>query len=229
VFRDSRGVVHTVSSPDPLEDLPDEAASALASALLVPTHGDLGGALERCEAVRMLLDRWQDAFFAALPIEIDLEEESEWATRAGVSLEEIEAEWEDEDDSWDEEDDAEEEETPGQLGIDEIDLSELTPLEDEPLGLLHLEPVEEVQVLGEPLVAELERSLLLLPLRVRLEALVAAGALVDSWAELYADHEKCLGHLVLRHGAAPEIHLHEVLADEHARLHAARPQHGHPG
>ncbi len=227
MFRDSRGVVHTVSSPDPLEDLPEEAAGALGSALLVPTSGDLGGALERCEAVRMLLDRWQDAFFAALPLEIDLAEESKWATLAGVSLEEIESEWEDEDDTWDEDD--EDEESPGQLGLDEIDLSELSPLDDEPLDLLHLDPVEEVQVLGEQLVAELERSLLLLPLRVRLEALVAAGALVDEWAELYGDHEKCLGHLVLRHGAAPEIHLHEVLADEHARLHASRPQHGEAG
>lgn len=227
MFRDSRGVVHTVSSPDPLEDLPEEAASALAAALLVPTRGDLGSALERCEAVRMLLDRWQDAFFAALPGEVDLAEESEWATRAGVSLEEIEAEWEDEDDAWDADED-DDDESPGQIGIDEIDLSELSPLDDEPLGLLNLDPVEEVQVLGEPLVAELERSLLLLPLRVRLEALVAAGALVDEWAELYGDHEKCLGHLVLRHGAAPEIHLHEVLADEHARLHALRPQHGTP-
>lgn len=222
MFRDSRGVVHTVTSPDPLEDLPPEAASALASALLVTTHGDLGGALERCEAARTLLDRWQDAFFAALPAEIDLAEESEWATRAGVSLEEIEAEWEDEDDDQDWEDG---EESPGQLGLDEIDLSELSPLEDEPLDLLRLEPVEEVQVLGEATVAELERSLMLLPLRVRLEALVAAGALVDEWAELYGDHEKCLGHLVLRHGAAPEIHLHEVLADEHARLHAGGAGH----
>ena len=34
MFRDSRGVVHTVSSPDPLEDLPPEGASALAAALL---------------------------------------------------------------------------------------------------------------------------------------------------------------------------------------------------
>ncbi len=219
-------MVHTVSSPDPLEDLPPEGASALAAALLVPTHGDLGGALERCEAVRMLLDRWQDAFFAALPVEIDLAEETEWASRAGISLAEIESEWEEEDDEWDEDwDEDDEAESPGQLGLDQIDLSELTPLEDEPLELLHLEPAEELNVLGEPLVAELERALLLLPVRTRLEALVAAGVLVDTWADLYADHEKCLGHLVLAHGTAPEIHLHEVLADEHTRLHAGHPGH----
>ena len=111
------------------------------------------------------------------------------------------------------------------IPLDQIDLSELVPLEDEPDGLLQLHAVEEVEVLGEPLVAELELALLLLPVRTRLEALVAAAAIVDTWADLYADHEKCLGHLVLQHGAAPEIHLHEVLADEHARLHAGRPGH----
>jgi len=36
----------------------------------VPSHGDLGGLLERCEAVIDLLERWQDAFFAALPQEV---------------------------------------------------------------------------------------------------------------------------------------------------------------
>lgn len=175
----------------------------------------------------MLLDRWQDAFFAALPVEIDEAEETQWASQAGVSLAQIESEWEDEDDDWEEEDDDEDDEaeSPGQLGLEQIDLSELTPLEDEPLELLHREPPEELNVLGEPLVAELERALLLLPVRTRLEALVAAGSVVDTWADLYADHEKCLGHLVLAHGTAPEIHLHEVLADEHARLHAGHPGH----
>ena len=129
MFRDSRGVVHTVSSADPLEDLPRQVASALARALLVPSHGDLGGALERCEAVRELLDRWQDAFFAALPLEVDLEEEARWAAEAGLSLEEIESQWEDDNEDW------EEDESPGQLGLDEIDLSELTPLPDEHEGL----------------------------------------------------------------------------------------------
>ena len=188
----------------------------------MPSGGDLGGALERCEAVRELLDRWQDAFFAALPTDIDLEEESRWAAEAGLSLTEIEGDWEDEEDDEDEWEPAEE--TPGQLGLDEIDLSELTPLEDETDGLLG--PHQQFDVLSEPLVTELELALLLLPLRVRLEALVAAGALVDEWADLMADHEKCLGHLVLRHGVAPDVHLHEVLVDEHARLHAGVP--GHP-
>src|SRR5690348_3381988 len=42
VFRDSRGVVHTVSAADPLDDVPAPAADALARTLLVPSHGDLG-------------------------------------------------------------------------------------------------------------------------------------------------------------------------------------------
>ncbi len=209
MFRDSRGVVHTVSSADPLEDLPPEAGRALARALLVPSEGDLGGALERCEAVRQLLDSWQDAFFASLPAEIDLEEEARWAEQAGLSLEDVEDEWEDEDD-WE----ADEGETPGQIEL---------VLDDEPLFPLET-PGQDV--LGEDLVSELELALLLLPLRTRLEALVAAALLVDDWSDLLADHEKCLGHLVLRHGVAPELHLHEVLVDEHARLHAGDPRHG---
>ena len=219
MFRDSRGVVHTVSSPDPLEDLPAEAATVLGRALLVPSGGDLGGALERCEAVRQLLDAWQDAFFAALPDDIDLDEEARWAAEAGLSLEELEREWDDDDE------DDEGSETTGQLGLDEIDLTGLTAYDEEPAGLFELEPGPAQDVLGEPVVSELERALLLLPLRVRLEALVAAATLVDGWADLLADHEKCLGHLVLRHGAAPEPHLHEVLVDEHARLHAGGPGH----
>jgi hypothetical protein len=221
VFRDSRGVVHTVSSADPLEDLPSGAASALSRALLVPTRGDLGGALERCEAARELLDRWQDAFFAALPADLDLEEEARWAAEAGLSLAEVEAQWEDEDDDWDAE------EAPGQLDLEEIDLTELTPLADEPPGLFELEEPTEHDVLGEELVAELEVALLLLPLRVRLEALVAAASLVDDWSDLLADHEKCLGHLVLKHGAAPEALPHDILVDRHAALHVDGP--GHPG
>ncbi len=226
MFRDSRGVVHTVSSADPLEDLPAEAAATLAAAVLVPSGGDLGGALERCDAIRTLVDRWQDAFFAALPTDIDLEEEARWAAESGLSLDDVEGDWDDEDDdsAWDVEPD----QSPGQLGLDEIDLSELTPLDDEPEELFGLEPVPEVEVLGEDLVAELERSLLLLPLRVRLEALVAAANLVDAWADLYADHEKCLGHLLLRHGqvAGTADLSHEELVDEHARRHAGLP--GHP-
>ncbi len=216
VFRDSRGVVHTVSSADPLEDLPGEAASALSRALLTPCGGDLGGALERCEAVRDLLDRWQDAFFAALPVEVDLDEESRWAAEAGLSMDDVESQWEDDDDDW------EDEESPGQLGLEEIDLTELSPLDGEPFDLGGLEPPV---VLGEDTVAELEVALLLLPLRVRLEALVAAASLVDNWTDLLADHEKCLGHLVLRHGVAPSVQAHEALADQHAALHADGPSH----
>ena len=59
-------------------------------------------------------------------------------------------------------------------------------------------------MLPEELVGVLERELLLLPVRVRLEALVAAADLVSQWSDLLADHEKLLGHLVLAHGAAPE-------------------------
>ena len=212
MFRDSRGVVHTVSSADPLEDLPPEAGDALARALLVPCEGDLGGALERCEAVRQLLDSWQDAFFASLPADIDLEEEARWAEQAGLSLSEVEGDWEEDGDDWD--DDEDDGQTPGQIEL---------VLDDEPL--FDLEPPGQ-DVLGEEIVSELERALLLLPLRTRLEALVAAGVLVDDWADLFADHEKCLGHLVLKHGASPDVHLHEVLVDEHARLHAGLPGHG---
>ena len=70
----------------------------------------------------------------------------------------------------------------------------------------------------------LERELLLLPFRVRLEALVAASELAGQWADLLADHEKLLGHLVLAHAQACRRHgtrAHEVLADRHAALHAA--------
>lgn len=224
-------MVHTVSSADPLEDLPLVASSALARTLLAPTHGDLGGALERCEAVRELLDRWQDAFFAALPVEVDVEEESRWAAEAGLSLEDIEAEWEDDDDDWDEDD-----ESPGQLGLEEIDLSEISPLTGEHPELFDLAAPSETAPLDDDVVAELEVALLLLPLRVRLEALVAAGTVVDSWADLLADHEKCLGHLVLQHGvelvqpgreSATDLS-HEALADQHALLHAGLPGHPQP-
>lgn len=212
--------MHTVSSSDPLDDLPAAASGALARTLLTPTHGDLGGALERCESVRQLLDRWQDAFFAALPPDIDLEEEATWAAKAGVSLEQIEAEWEDDED--DEEAWVPDDETPGQMGLEEIDLAELKPLEGEHEDLFT--PRDELP-LDEDVVAELEVALMLLPVRVRLEALVAAAALVDDWADLLADHEKIVGHLVLKHGAAPVTAGHEALADQHAILHAGRPEH----
>ena len=104
MFRDSKGVVHTVSSSDPLSDLPPGAASALQRALLAPPADgesvDVGGVLERCDAVRELVESWQDAFFAALPDEVDLEEEARWAAEAGLSLDEVESGYED-----DEEDD----------------------------------------------------------------------------------------------------------------------------
>ncbi len=229
-------MVHTVSSADPLDDLPLAASSVLARTLLAPVQGDLGGALERCEAVRELLDRWQDAFFAALPPDVDLEEEGRWAAEAGLSLAQVEAEWEDDDWDDDGEDDGEddrdgdggEDESPGQLGLDQIDLSELSPLEDEPPGLLAGPDEDGRGPLDEDLVAELEVALVLLPVRVRLEALVAAAALVDDWADLLADHEKCLGHLVLRHGLPSEAAPHDVLADRHAILHAGTPGHPNP-
>jgi len=217
VFRDSRGVVHTVSSADPMADVPAATASALARALLVPVGGDLGGALERCEAVTALLDRWQDAFFASLPAEVDLEEEARYAAEAGMTLADVEQDW---DDWQDEEDDLDEEddEVTGQLDLDVLDL------DDERLLLGHrADPV--TANLDDSLVSELERDLLLLPMRVRLEALMAAAALVESWSDLLADHEKCLGHLVLAHRETPTDLTHEALADRHAELHAGTAEH----
>jgi hypothetical protein len=209
-------VVHTVSSADPLDDLPAAAAEVLARTLLVPSEGDLGSLLERCEAVVDLLERWQDAFFAALPPEVDLEEEAEWAERAGLSLDEVEDGWEDDededDDDWDPDD-----ELPGQLPLEPIDL-------DEP----ELFTAPWVPGLQEETVDALETSLMLLPMRTRLEALVAAATLVSQWTDLFADHEKCLGHLVLVHGISPEAAPHEALVDRHAFLHAGRAGHSSP-
>jgi hypothetical protein len=208
VFRDSRGVVHTVSSVDPLDDLPPDAAAALQDALLRPAHGDVGGALERCDAVTELLDRWQDAFFASLPDVFDLAEERRWAIEAGMSLDEIEAQYAEENEELDltgGEDDDEDGE------LEDLDLLPVNALlEDEDGGR---------QVLPEELVSLLERELLLLPVRTRLEALVAAADLVENWSDLLADEEKLLGHLVLRHGGAEPPHDHEGLADRHASLH----------
>lgn len=210
MFRDSRGVVHTVTSADPLLDLPAAAADALARTLLVPSEGDLGALLERCDAVVDLLERWQDAFFDGLPVEVDLEEEARWAEQAGLSLSEIEAQWDPDD--LDEDDD----ELPGQLPLEEVELPDLAVLDEElPAGA----------ALPEETVAELESALLLLPMRTRLEALVAATTLVHSWCDLMADHEKCLGHLVLGHGERVEAAPHEVLVDRHAMVHAGRAEH----
>ena len=202
MFRDARGVVHTVSSADPLDDLPPEAARALQDALLVPVDGDLGGALERCDAVRDLVERWQDAFFASLPDEVDLEEEARYAAEAGMSFDELGGPYEEEDDD----------EPPFDLGLPAEDLSALLAddEDDDPRALL-----------PEDLVAVLERELLLLPVRTRLEALVAAGDLVAQWSDLLADHEKLLGHMYLRHSGDGIPSEHEPLADEHARRHAA--------
>ena len=211
MFRDSRGVVHTVSSADPLEDLPPGAARALQDALLRPTDGDVANALERCDAVRELVERWQDAFFASLPDDFDVDEERRWAAEAGMSLDDIEAEYA-EDEPVDDE--------PPLEGLEDL-------LPGEPL--LDDEPDEDDprSVLPEELVGLLERELLLLPVRVRLEALVAAADLVGEWAGLVADHEKLLGHLMLRHGGGALPHDHDELAVRHADLHSLTgPGHG---
>jgi hypothetical protein len=217
VFRDSRGVVHTVSSTDPLRDLPGDTAAALARALLRPVDGDLDSALERCEAVRELVERWQDAFFASLPDEVDLAEEARWAAEAGLSLSDVEDQYEG-DDELDGDDELEQE-----VALDAIDLRDLS----DPVGLLDpdevdSDPDDPRAVLPEDLVSLLERELLLLPVRVRLEALVAAADLVEGWSDLLADHEKLLGHLVLAHDEQQEPHSHTRLADRHAQLHAAQ-------
>jgi hypothetical protein len=225
VFRDSRGVVHTVSSADPLADVPASAAAALARALLVPSGGDIGGLIERCEAVVALIDQWQDAFFAALPPEVDLEEEERYAAEAGVSLHELEEEW----DEWDgidlatdeeDDEDQEDDEVAGQLDLDVLDLDDV--------ALLGHRADPLTAGLDDGLVSELERDLLLLPMRVRLEALMAANALVSAWSELLADHEKCVGHLVLVHGTTPTDLGHEALVDRHAALHGGAPGHEAP-
>ena len=204
MFRDSRGVVHTVSSADPLEDLPPGAVRALQAALLQPGSCDLGSVLERCDAVQELLERWQDAFFSALPDDVDVEEEARWAAEAGMSFEDVEAQYDDEEDDDDE--------LLLDVGAGELDdLVDLTaPDEDDPRRLL-----------PEELVTVLERELLLLPLRVRLEALVAAAEVVSSWADLVADHEKLLGHLVLAHREPQAVVGHEALVDRHAVLHTS--------
>ena len=209
MFRDSRGVVHTVSSTDPLEDLPPGAVRALQAALLEPGSTDLGSVLERCDAVQELLERWQDAFFSALPDEVDVEEEARWAAEAGMSFEDVEAQY---DQDEDEDDEDELLLDPGLAGGDDLDgLVDLTvPDEDDPRRLL-----------PEELVTVLERELLLLPLRVRLEALVAAAEVVSTWADLVADHEKLLGHLVLLHSEPQAVVGHEALVERHATLHAA--------
>ncbi len=222
MFRDSKGVVHTVSSADPLSDLPPGAATALQEALLSPTETvDLGSVLERCDAVRELVERWQDAFFAALPDDVDLEEEARWAAEAGLSLEEVEAGYEEED----EDDDLDLSLTgPG------ADLEELDALVDpDVLGVGYEDEDDPRRLLPEELVTVLERELLLLPVRVRLEALVAAADLVSQWADLVADHEKLLGHLVLSHSEPQAATDHEPLVVRHNALHAdTGPGHAEP-
>lgn len=197
MFRDSRGVVHTVSAADPLDDVPLDAVSALQSALLRPVDGDVASALERCDAVRDLVERWQAAFFASLPDAVDVAEERRWAAAAGMSLDDIDA------DCMEAEPDVDED--------DEDDLLSADPLlaADDPRSLL-----------PDELVSVLERELLLLPVRTRLEALVAAADLVENWSDLLADIEKLLGHLMLSHGADAAPLDHVALADRHADLHA---------
>ena len=205
-------MVHTVSSADPLADLPPGAARALQAAILVPGDEggpvDVGSVLERCDAVRELVERWQDAFFTSLPDEVDLEEEARWAAEAGMSLDEVESGYSERDDPV---------ELLDPLEDDEEDLEELADLLD-----LETEPDEDDprRLLPEELVAVLERELLLLPLRVRLEALVAAVDLIETWSDLVADREKLLGHLVISHAESQVPHEHEALVERHAALHA---------
>jgi hypothetical protein len=238
VFRDSRGVVHTVSSADPLADLPPGAARALQEALL-PTGGvDLGTVLERGDALRELVESWQDAFFAALPDDVDLAEEARWAAEAGLSLEDVEAGYEDDDDG-----DEVDLSLLG-LGDHDDDLDDLDDLDDDPADLDDMDDMEVLldrgpdgeddprRVLPEELVHVLERELLLLPVRVRLEALVAAVDVVEQWTDTVADHEKLVGHLVLAHGQLPHPDAleHDVLSVRHAALHAEHgPAHQEAG
>lgn len=243
MFRDSRGVVHTVSSSDPLSDLPPGAARALQDALLAPPGPggsvDVGSVLTLAEQVRDLLGRWQDAFFESLPREVDLAEEARWAQEAGLSLESLEAETADADLDLDLDDDDLEE---VELDDDGHDGDPLTADLRWPLG--GGTPGDDPRdALPEPLLTALERELLLLPVRVRLEALVAADDLVQEWSELVADREKLLGHLALAHGdlsrlageaggGAPDGRSgtaldHEALAVRHAELHAVTGP-GHP-
>lgn len=201
MFRDSRGIVHTVSSADPLADLPAGAAAALQHALLDPPSDrpvDLGSILERCGAARELLEHWQDAFFVCLPGHVDLAEEARYAAAAGLSLQDVESGYD-----GDEGDEPADEDDEYDLMVD---LAE--PADEDPRRLL-----------PEHLVHVLERELLLLPLRVRLEALVAATDLVLGWTELIADREKLLGHLVLAHREPQRGAVHEALVARHARLH----------
>lgn len=221
MFRDSRGVVHTVSSSDPMADLPAGAARALQEALLeVPPPGtevDLGGVLERCDAARELIERWQDAFFAALPDDVDLAEEARWAAEAGLSLDDVEAGYEDEDDE------VLDVELLGLPDGDDDD-QDAADLEQDLEVLLHGGPEDDPRrLLPEHVVGLLERELLLLPVRVRLEALLAATELVEQWSDLVADREKLLGHLVLAHAwrPCPDACGHEAMVGRHAALHAA--------
>ncbi len=212
--------MHTVCSADPLADLPPGAATALQRALLEPDPGeqvDLGGALERCDAVLELVERWQDAFFTSLPEEVDLEEEARYAAEAGLSLDEVESGYS-EDDAGDDEGEYEGDDEDGYDGSGVV-------LEPGGTDEAALDPDLRLH-LPEDLVTVLERELLLLPLRVRLEALVAAGILVGEWSDLIADPEKLLGHLVLAH-AEPQVRTdHEELVRRHGALHGdAGPAH----
>ena len=141
---------------------------------------------------------------------MDLEEEARWAAEAGLSLEDVEAGYDDEDDE--------------ELDLDLLagpgeQLEELDALIEHD-GLADEDDEDPRRLLPEELVTVLERELLLLPVRVRLEALVAAADLVSEWADLMADHEKLLGHLVLAHDEPQESTGHEDLVARHGALHA---------
>jgi hypothetical protein len=195
----------------------------LLEALLRPADGapvDLGGALERCQAGAELVERWQDAFFAALPEEVDLEEEARWAAEAGPVARRGRGRA-----------------TRTRTTTATSTCSALAcarrgrrPGRGGPRGAAGLvdrggemDEDDPRRLLRPTWSPSLERELLLLPVRVRLEALVAAADLVDTWSDLLADHEKLLGHLVLAHGEpVPDARAHEQLADRHAVLHAER-------
>jgi hypothetical protein len=192
MFRDSHGVVHTVSSAEPLADLPPGAAAALQDALLLTGPGvDIGSVLERCDAVRELVERWQDAFFAASRTTSTSRRRRAGPPRPGCRWRRSRAGYEDDDD--DELDDLRSSTRRSTSWPCWSPRRWSTTTSTTPRGCC---PRTWSTVL--------ERELLLLPVRVRLEALVAAGDLVAEWADLVADHEKLLGHLVLAHAEPQE-------------------------
>ena len=162
MFRDSRGVVHTVSSADPLEDLPPGAVRALQTALLQPGTADLGGAASAATPYRAA-PALAGRLLLRAPRRGRRRGGGPLGGRGGHVVRGRRGAVRD-----DEEDD--EDELLLDAGLDQtealdgfVDLT--APDEDDPRRLL-----------PEELVTVLERELLLLPLRVRLEALVAAAS-----------------------------------------------------